>query len=52
MNANNERFSPRLAGIMAVLAVCAALTAACDNTIRGVGSDLEESADAVEDKVD
>lgn len=25
--------------------------AACDNTIRGVGQDVEDSADAVEDSV-
>lgn len=29
-----------------------ALLAACDNTIRGIGQDINESADAVEDSTD
>lgn len=40
-----QRFAPWL--LAAVLAV-AGLTA-CENTIRGVGEDVEETGDAVED---
>lgn len=37
---------------MTLLALVAAFTlAACDNTIRGVGRDVGETADAVEDSV-
>jgi predicted small secreted protein len=37
---------------IACLAIIAAFTlAACDNTIRGAGTDLNQSADAVQDTV-
>lgn len=29
-----------------------ALTAACDNTIRGVGQDVQDTGDAIEDAVE
>ena len=32
--------------------VCALFTAACANTVRGVGRDINQTADAVEDSVD
>jgi predicted small secreted protein len=41
----------RLMGLAAVLSF-AGLLAACDNTIRGIGQDINESADAVEDSTD
>ncbi len=40
----------RIAPLAAILA-CALLVSACANTVRGVGRDMNQTADAVEDSV-
>ena len=40
----------RIAPLAAILA-CALLVSACANTVRGVGRDVNATADAVEDSV-
>lgn len=40
----------RIAPLAAILA-CALLVSACANTVRGVGRDVNQTADAVEDSV-
>ena len=40
-----------LAPIAAILA-CALMVSACANTVRGVGADVRNTADAVEDQVE
>ncbi|MBA3448494.1 MAG: EncA/B family entericidin [Pseudaminobacter sp.] len=42
---------PRIAPIAAILA-CALMVSACANTVRGVGADVKNTADAVEDTVE
>jgi predicted small secreted protein len=41
----------KLAPIAAILA-CALIVSACANTVRGVGRDVNATADAVEDSVE
>tara|TARA_R110002110_G_scaffold391605_1_gene604871 strand:+ start:407 stop:550 length:144 start_codon:yes stop_codon:yes gene_type:complete len=38
--------------LIGVLAVMIGGLAACDNTIRGIGKDINESAEAVDDSTD
>ena len=41
--------SARSAAIFALLAASASCLAACENTVRGVGRDMQETGEAVED---
>ena len=41
----------RLFAMVLVFAGIAAALSACDNTIRGIGQDIRDTADAVEDSV-
>lgn len=44
--------TPFKATTLTILLALGLLAAACDNTIRGVGRDTEETGDAIEDAVD
>lgn len=41
----------RLFALLLLLGGLTSALAACDNTIRGIGKDIKDSADAVEDSV-
>ena len=42
----------RILAILLMAGGLAAALSACDNTIRGIGKDIRESTDAVEDSVE